>query len=360
MPGPGTQRRRSWLFGIVIAVLLVAAIEVSSRIYLSAATGAPFSRPADVLYAFYPELERIQSREIRRGGRDFDVLLLGASVLNKRWGTFEPAFREALELHTRHQIRIWNASAPGHSSLDSLYKYRHLDTQRFDLVLLYQAINELRANCAPDEVFRPDYSHVEWYRRVNWVERHRGLLRWTSLPYTAHDAWMEIEKLTGRYRPIPFEGVDPELRKYGRKLKTVPVFRRNVDAIATLARQRGDPLLLMTYAWYLPEGGARKHAKTREPIYTGHGVKVDAWGEPNAVGMGLAAHNAAIREVAAAHPEAFFLDEAAFLPAQREYWNDICHPTTRGMVEFADNIGHLLEERSFFQDAGRPAAAGPR
>jgi hypothetical protein len=41
------------------------------------------------------------------------------------------------------------------------------------------------------------------------------------------------------------------------------------------------------------------------------------------------------------------------MPAQREYWNDIGHPTSRGMVEFADGIGRLLEERGVFQEAGR-------
>lgn len=138
-----------------------------------------------------------------------------------------------------------------------------------------QAINELRVNCASDDVFMPDSSHVEWYRRVNWVERHRGLLRWTSLPYTAHDAWMELQELTGRYRPIPFDTVGPRLLEYGQKLKTPPSFQRNVDAIATLARKRNDPLLLMTYAWYLPEGYTHKRFEKRIAGYTGHAVSVE-------------------------------------------------------------------------------------
>jgi hypothetical protein len=86
-----------------------------------------------------------------------------------------------------------------------------------------------------------------------------------------------------------------------------------------------------------------------------HRTDLATWGTPDAIVAGLGTHNAAVRAVAAEHPEVFFVDQEALMPRRREYWNDICHLTARGAIEFAANIGELLESRGLLR--GTPHAA---
>ena len=72
---------------------------------------------------------------------------------------------------------------PGHTSLDSYYKYRSLSAARFDLVFIYDGFNEVRANNAPPEVFRDDYSHYGYYVLLrDIIDRHK--LWPLTTPYT--------------------------------------------------------------------------------------------------------------------------------------------------------------------------------
>jgi hypothetical protein len=340
---------RGRLFGVGVFLFVLLVVELAARLYVAAATGASAADPASALEAFYPDIDHIADHGIRRDDERFDVLLLGASALHEDWGIFEEAFLEELVLRSSRPVYLWNASRPGHGSLDSLHKYKHLESEHFDLVVFYHGINELRANCCPASDFREDYSHIEWYRRVNWVDRHQRLLHWTGMPYVAHDALMALEKVTGRYHPLPFNRMNWEAIEQGLELKTLPSFRRNLEAIADLAHQRGDPLLLMTFAWYLTPEYSHKRFKRREAGYVVHRTELGTWGTPEAVAAGLEAHNAAVRAVAAAHQEVHFLDQEAQMPRRREYWNDVCHLTARGAIEFAANMGQLLESRGLLQ-----------
>lgn len=332
---------RRLLFGAILLGLGLVSVELASRVYMAAATGAPLLHPDRVIYAFYPTLRRVVRAEIRRDDEAFDILVLAASVLHPHFGTFNHAFRDELALMTRREVRIHNLSMAGHTSADSVHKYRALAGREFDLVIVYHGINDLRTNNIPAADYRDDYSHMEWYRRINWVERYRGRLRWVSLPYTLHDLQMTIERLLGRYRPIPLKPLRDHMR-YGAELKTVASFRHNLGEIATMARERGDPLVLMTFAWHLPQGYSKEKFERREAGYALHWVPVEAWGMPEHVAAGLDAHNAAIRELAAQHPEARLIDQEALVPRARSYWNDVCHLSTRGMQAFVENIlSHL-------------------
>jgi hypothetical protein len=333
-----------------VFLLLLLFVEFAARLYLMVATDGSPVDPARTIEALYSDIDHLAGKGIRRDDERFDVLLLGASALHRHWTAFEHVLHEELALRTTRPVRLWNASQPGHGSLDSRLKYRYLGSERFDLVLVYHGINELRANCCPASDFREDLSHIEWYRRVNYVNRHQRLLHWTGVPYVAHDALMALEKATGRYRPIPFNRMNWEGFEHCSELKTPPCFRRNLAAIADLARERGDPLLLMTYAWYLAPDYSHKRFKRREAGYAIHRTELGTWGTPASIAAGLEAHNAAVRAVAAAHPDVHLLDQAALMPGRQEYWNDVCHMTARGTIEFAANIGELLETRGLLTD----------
>ncbi len=349
----GASRRL--LFWAILALVLVALLEGASRVYAASAAGAPLANPAAVLSeSFYRDLRGPLHREIRSDDEIFDVLVLAGSALHDRYGPFEAALREELALRSRREVRVHNLAKAALNTRDSLIKYRQLDDARFDLVIVYHGINDLRANNVAEADYRDDYGHIEWYRRVNWVEEHRDLLRWTALPYLLHNARIAVEKLLGHYRPIPPDSLH-ERAQYGDTLKTVPAFRANLAAILALARERGEPLLLMTYAWHLPPDYSKRAFRRRELDYATHRVPVEGWGQPEHVAPGLRAHNQAIRELAATHPEVLFLDQEARMPRDRASWNDVCHLSVRGMSAFAAGVAETLDEAGVL--TGNQAAA---
>ena len=357
MDGQPTPGRRL-LFGAVLVALVLASVEGASRVYMTRSLGTPLGAPGRAIQRFYPELDDIEGETIPRQKGELDVLLLAGSVLHPAWGTVAHALGDELALRTRRHVRIHNAAGVAHTSLDSLHKYRRLADKRFDLVVVYHAINEVRTNNVPDADFRADYSHMDWYRRVNWVADHDRILRVSALPYALHDGRMLLEQALGRYRPIPQRRPDPETLRYGAHVKSAASLRRNLEAILDLARERGDPVLLATFAWHLPPDYSPERFRARALDYDSHGSAVELWGDPPNVVAGLEAHNAVIRELAAERPDVLFLDAQARMPREGRYWNDVCHLSARGGLAFAELIADLLESRGVLGRA--PAGGGAR
>ena len=63
----------------------------------------------------------------------FDVLLLGGSALDPDWGSIESRLAEKLRADLGDRCRVYNLARPGHTSRDSLLKYRQLEKEEFDL-----------------------------------------------------------------------------------------------------------------------------------------------------------------------------------------------------------------------------------
>jgi hypothetical protein len=81
-------------------------------------------------------------------GDTTNILLLGGPVLY--FAGRQAALREAFG----EDARVYNFAQTAHSSLDSLTKYRYaLDRgYRFDYVIFYHGINEVRANNVPPRI----------------------------------------------------------------------------------------------------------------------------------------------------------------------------------------------------------------
>ena len=73
-------------------------------------------------------------------------------------------------------------------------EYEALGNEHFDLVLVYDGINEARANNVPPDLFRDDYGHYGWYEVVNALARHQGRARF-ALPYTAEYLGLRLREL---------------------------------------------------------------------------------------------------------------------------------------------------------------------
>ena len=111
---------------------------------------------------------------------DYDILMLGGSVLTDQWGSIAPELDSYLEEQGLN-VRIHNLAMPAHTSLDSRLKYENVAKNGYDLVLLYHGINETRFNNCPPEMFKDDYTHVDFYAKV-YNLMHNSFSRYSITP----------------------------------------------------------------------------------------------------------------------------------------------------------------------------------
>jgi hypothetical protein len=327
-PGDGSRsRRRSLLIGLLMGCLTLMAIEALCRAYWAVSVGVPFFRTDQLMLTmFYPEASAVQKAEIRRGNGSFDVLLLGASVIDAKLGNVGVLLEKQIQRETHRQVVIHNVSAAAQNTLDSLHKYRLLDDQEFDLVIVYHGINETRANNCPPEIFRSDYSHYGWYRRVNQLAAHPEV-GWIVFPFTVSRILSLVRDTLWPPAEVPIHRPNPEWLKYGSDYKTVEPFRANVMSIASLAHQRGQKLVLVSFALHPEHAGVKSTGISRH--YTG------LWGDFDNVVGAVAAHNRTLAEIAETDRSVAFIDIDARMPRQDRYFDDICHFTKIGANIFS-------------------------
>jgi hypothetical protein len=333
---------------ITVTVVLLTA-EAAARYHYWRTYHVPLlATPADLLYGYYPELRAAMEPVAPEHPR---VLLLGASVLNQTFGDVAPLLRDALTEAWGAEVRVANLSMLGHGTLDSYYKYRALEGQSFDLVIVYHAINELRANNVPPASWRDDYGHYTWYDEINFYFRHDELRRLPFLaPFFLHHAATELDRRVLHLRDyVPMTAPEPAWLAYGGDLKTVPVFRRNLEAILALAAARSDPVMLMTFAYHLPPDYTLERFERHE---LGFGTwkgstpsPVEIWGTPEHVRAGLGAHDDVLRALHDAHPEALFVDQEARLGADPVNFVDVCHLSPEGAKRFVAGIMEAVRAR---------------
>lgn len=324
------------LLAVALSVLLCAlAAEIATRAFWSLRFGVPFRDPGKILYAYYPELERVDEEGPSRADDEFDVLLLGGSVLHRDWSAVEQHLQERLSDGGRRRVRVFNLAQASHTSRDSWLKYRALGEARFDLVVFYHGINETRANNAPPDVYREDYGHFSWYEIVNAMAPFHGDATF-ALPLTLRWAYVSARLTLSRDRHVPAADPRQDWLGYGGDVKSAASLGRNLESLVGLTEGRGDPVLLMTFAIFVPENYTRDAFLEKRLGYGLHFSPIELWGLPENVIPAVAAHNAVVRELAARHGT-MFVDQAALMD-DIHYFNDVCHFTTVGSVRFADNM----------------------
>lgn len=319
------------------AVFIILSAEISSRAYLAIEKGVPFFKPGKILYKYYPSLEKIGREEIVKGDACYDLLFLGGSVLTNEWGDIEGLFREGLEKKLKRKVRIHNLAQAAHTSLDSYYKYRHLTKKNFDLVLLYHGINDVRANNSPGSIFRPDYSHYAWYEDIKTIEAHKEIDLLTS-PYVAHYIIMLAARRLHPERYLPLEMPWIRWVEHGIEIKTEEPFRRNLRNILEIAGRKKEKVVLMTFAYHIPENYSMRRLMEKTLDYGTHARPIEIWGRPENVAKGIEAHNKVIRDLAAYYRDAAFADQDNLIPKDGRHFNDICHLSEEGSREFVDNL----------------------
>lgn len=335
------HKHRRYVVAAAGVVCLVLLTECGARLFWKARGVGFFSAHRSVFRSFYPGVDELLNTPVVDDDTCFDILILAGSVLSVDYGNVEHLLRERLTVATGRCVRIHNLAAPAQTTLDSYYKYRHLGDRRFDLVIVYHGINEVRANNCSADRFEPDYSHYAWYKLINDFER-RAEERWLIFPYTIKFVTIKLMDRLGLGSTLATHRPDATAAAFGCDIKTADSVRRNVSGIMELAETRKEPLLLMTFAHYLPEGYAEEAFDERSLDFTSHMYAVELWGKPECVESGLDTHNAVIRELSTRSRHAIFLDQEALVPREGRFFNDICHLTHEGCQRFVENLVPII------------------
>jgi len=340
----GSRHVRWWhgpLSLLLTLVLCAATVEVAPRAYWRLEYQLSFRRPNHPLYAFYPELKSADEVRPRHDDPYYDVLMLGASTLHHSWGEVEAALAERLEAAGLHNVRIFNLAVPAHTSRDSLLKYAALNDPRFDLVIVYDGANDVRTNNVPPQMFREDYSHYSWYSYVNVLAPSHGTATF-ALPYTFRYARARLRQRLAPDQFVPLNEPRPEWLEYGREARSAKVFEHNIAAILDLAMQRGDPVMLMTFATWVPENYSRDAFAAKRLDYGLHRTPIELLGRREDVVRTIAMHNDVLRHLAAGRANTIFVDQALLMEGSARNFDDAFHFTIAGSIAFVDHLMAVL------------------
>lgn len=324
-------------------VYLVILLEIFSRAFLVIRYEASFFKPGDYIYGFYPELTKITEAVKKSEYTDFRILILGGSVISHEFCPIDSILHRRLLNQTNRPIRIYNLAMSAHTTLDSYYKYEKLKDYRFDLVIPYHGINELRTNNCPPEMFRDDYSHYAWYHELNTFYAHPELSI-VTFPLSVHLLYNLTAQKVGGIEYLPRHAPSPDNVAYGVDIKSAVPFRKNLTDIIELAKEKGrDKVLLMTFANYIPDDYEIEKFDQKQLDYADHTHPVELWGSPLAIFTGLEKHNQIIRELAAEYAgDICFFDQDSALVDGKENFRDVCHLTLQGGANFVDNLRYDL------------------
>ena len=333
------------IFTLIFIVFLLLPLEIASRAYWAITKQVSFFAP-EAMDLFYPALKEVSKKKITKDDGYYDILFLGGSVLYDagNWKGALPLLQEKLKDKTNLPIRIHNIARPSHSSRDSLFKYRYLKDKHFDLVVIYDSINEVRANNCPPEMFRSDYSHYSWYAKLNFFE-HYPFFKIFTLPYTVYSLNIDILEKMGRIHFVPTDIPNEDWVKYGDKIKSAVAFKNNLEEILSIAKQRGEPVLMASFAFHVPKDYTYLKFKMKQLDYAAHTFYIEIWGKPINVMMGIIVHNDVMKKLAAQHPEIMFLNEYPNIPKSKIYFNDICHLTDAGNEKLLSDFAQTIKGR---------------
>jgi lysophospholipase L1-like esterase len=332
---PHSPARRAVFLG-VYAMFLVGLVWLGFKVFWSVRAGVPLNEQPVVWDIYYPQLRRsgVMQADLRRDDGSFDVLMLGASVIDPSFGSMEAQLRKRLEERLAGKARVFNLATSAHTTRDSRNKYEYLTGKHFDLVLVYHAINDVRMNNCRPGTFREDYTHCAWYSSFE-----RRLARGTmSLPLS--------EQAQSIGQMIGLGEASENLRQHGGDIKTPPAFRKNLERILDLSRERKAKLLLISFAWHIPDNYSPESFAARTLDYS-HDLRscgVEMWGEPDNVRKTLDAHNGVVRTLAKENADVLFADVEAAVPRRGEFFIDPCHLTEAGCRRWVDAVWPEIEK----------------
>ncbi|MDO9069107.1 MAG: hypothetical protein Q7W05_11705 [Deltaproteobacteria bacterium] len=319
---------------LLLVMVSIASAELVSRVFWSRYS-VPLLDPGRILYAYYPEMMQVEHDKPSKGDGHYNVLMLGGSVIHPEWGSVADELKKQLIRSGRQNVRIYNLAKPGHTSRDSWLKYTRLISSHFDLVVFYHGINDARANNAPPEIYKDDYSHYVWYEMVNAMAGYHGSAR-CALPCTLCWLVISINQVFNKDRYIPFNNLREEWVKYGGDIRSAKSFQLNLKGVLDTALSREDQIMIMTFAAYAPKESAPEEVEW----------PLEKWGEPENVLLAEKAHNDIVKKFANHDTHILFVDQAGLIPGVPSYFQDSCHLTEAGSRKFVENMIKVLSVKN--------------
>jgi hypothetical protein len=273
-----------------------------------------------------------------------NVLLLGGSVL-------DAVCNHVLKPMNNPNINFYNLSAPGHASLDSLYKLRYVLNRgyRFDYVVFYHAINEVRANNVPPDMFREGYEHYGFYLLTNKVFDGKTALSFfvknTRIGFYIYKMWVDTVLAKDLLPPeLPRFGEKTGWLAFGGDVKSEKEFRKNLLQIIDTAKRGHCGLIVPKFAYHLPKKYTAQRFADRQLGYepAADACPAEIWGHPVNVIKGIDAHN----EVIADLKDNFIYVNTDVISGDIRNFIDICHFSPRGGAIFSNLlIGSISPRR---------------
>jgi hypothetical protein len=330
---------------ILIFILFILLIsEITVRTFFALSYHLPFFRMDQMYLRYYPELKAVPDKPDAPDPDTKRILILGGSAVNVNFCNFAELLSDRQDsFPLPYPIQVDTLAQYAQNSLDSWYKYRLLKKIKYDYVIFYHGINDARTNNCPPEVFDLDYRQVAFYDELYVLFRHPEM-RFTTLPWLVDAGIQKLRAAAGLKKQIPKEYnimeyyfekkiSDRSWWEFGADIKTRDSFRRNLENILKLADEKGERVLVMTYAHYLPADYTLENFIEKKLDYDGHAWPVEIYGDPQSILKGIRTHNEISRELAAKYPKAILLDFANLLPSQGVFFQDICHLTPDGCRE---------------------------
>lgn len=339
-PAGGSTRLRARAGKVAgVAAFTLLLLEISLRLCFVVGGDGWSLNADDLLARRYPPCEEILAGEPDLGS--YRILLLGASSFHPNFGTVGARLAEAYR-ERGVEAEIDNPSEPALSTRDNFFQFEILANRNYDAVVIYQGINDARANNCPDEVYQDDYSHYAWYDDLNTAYRHRASLPFLVTPYAVDLILHDLrQKLFGRKR---YQAIDnapkDEWVAFGATLKTPPAFRTNLERILGTARKHGTKVILATFAYSLPEDYSLEAFKAGELDYGLHAYPVELWGAPTNVVAAMDAHNQVLRELATEY-DLSLLEADRIIPPGKLHFDDVCHLTDEGSRLLAQALARM-------------------
>ena len=223
---------------------------------------------------------------------------------------------------------------------------------KFKYVVFYHGINDTRTNNCPPEVFDNDYRHVSFYNELFVLFRHPEI-KITLVPWFVDFAFQKFLEKTNIRKVIPKEYNVMEFYfqktaredsgwKFGDNLKSKKTFTKNLENILTLANQKGDSVLVVSYASFMPEGYSLKKFIDKQLDYTEHKWPAELYGAPANVVAGIRAHNKIGLELSRKYNNSIHVEFSENLPKEGKYFFDICHLTPEGCEELGKMLRPVL------------------
>jgi hypothetical protein len=346
----------------------------------------PLTEQTHLILRFYPELTPFLNDDIPENDSSHTrVLLLGGSAITNSLCNLERLLAEKLS-DCKKPLIIFSLARYAHNSADSRVKLELISNIKFDYIFLYHGINDTRANNCPASVFDEKYNHIEFYRDVNLLLKHKEI-NWLCSPYylewifdklmiatgcidlipreyfVAHPRLFQMEKefppaknpeelqLFKKLTDLQSKIITPELKsanytwlEMGKDIKSSKTYQKNINAVYRICCKNNSKLILTPFAAYLPLNYTLHRFLTDTLNYAEQRWPAELYGKPQWVMKGIRKHNEITRQFASSHPDVLYFNFPDSIGIGRTYFNDICHLAPAGCESLSNCISNEIRK----------------